>query len=297
VTKEKRMGNQEYIPQIRIGYNDPVNSVKGLEGSVIGILFERTGEEIHNAINSRFKLIDQKISEYESMCSMTVGFIETKKKNIKELDEFLREKKDEKEAFLIPVRKKIEKIVKESNDIIYQMDLETFNMMKKKALIFEEGFDKIKKEFDGLSDLLEKDKTILFGSKGILRHKDGYKEGATGVQGVTGEIGIQGDTGPEGWPREPVRGIGFGGSVGVGFTNPDSKLELSTDPETRAYARLNTLRGLLRKNTEKLELLKDAIVALKEEKRRLQLTYDNIDKNREYKLDLNMLSAFGFEDI
>lgn len=72
-------------------------------------------------------------------------------------------------------------------------------------------------------------------------------------------------------------------------------LEFSTDPGDKAYTRLGALRSLLRKCTKKLRVLKDGINKLKEEKRRLQLTYDNIDIKRDYKLDLNMLSAFGFE--
>lgn len=49
------MENQEYTPQICISANDPVNSVKSLEGSVIGILFEKKGKVIRSSIHKRFK--------------------------------------------------------------------------------------------------------------------------------------------------------------------------------------------------------------------------------------------------
>lgn len=270
------MGNQDYIPQIRISENDPVNSVKSMEGSVIGVLFEKKGDKIQGSISRRIESIDQKIDEYESMCSKTEEFIEGKKKGIKELDEFLQKTKDQKEAYLIPIRKEIERIVKEANDKIYEMDLETFKMMKKKALNFEKGFDGVQKEFNELDDLLEKDKFIIQGLAGI--------QVPTGIRGETG-----------------IQGIVYGDSLanasaGIGTSSPVSKLNVRTDPETKAYARLDTLRDLLRINMDKLRLLKDGIVALKEERRRLKLIYDNICTERDYKLDLNMLSAFGFED-
>jgi len=285
------MGNQDYIPQIRISENDPVNSVKSMEGSVIGVLFEKKGDKIQGSISRRIESIDQKIDEYESMCSKTEEFIEGKKKGIKELDEFLQKTKDQKEAYLIPIRKEIERIVKEANDKIYEMDLETFKMMKKKALNFEKGFDGVQKEFNELDDLLEKDKFIIQGLAGIQ-----VPTGIQGLTGVRGPIGGHND-------KNPVRGIGYGDSlanasvgIGIGTSSPVSKLNVRTDPETKAYARLDTLRDLLRINMDKLRLLKDGIVALKEERRRLKLIYDNICTERDYKLDLNMLSAFGFED-
>jgi len=39
------------------------------------------------------------------------------------------------------------------------------------------------------------------------------------------------------------------------------------------------------------------ILQLEEEKRRLSLIARNLDEKRSYKLDLNKLSAFGFEDV
>ncbi len=70
---------------------------------------------------------------------------------------------------------------------------------------------------------------------------------------------------------------------------------MSTD-EDKAVAKLETLRNLLKKNVNKLENLKKGIKKLEDEKRRLVLIMNHLDDERTYKLDLNKLSAFGFED-
>ncbi len=267
----------EYIPQICISASDPVNSVKSLQGSIIGILFEKKGKEIKSSIYDRLKSIDNKIKEYESVCGKTESFVEEKEKELKSLKEFHQTKEDEKKALLLPIKKEIEEKIKRANDITYEFDLSVFNATKEKAIEFEKGFDDIKNKFDEIDNLLIKDRAVIKGARGI--------QGSTGLMG---ETGIQG---------EPVHGIGYGsdGNIGIGTDNPDSILHMGTDPGDKAYSRLNTLNNLLKKYINKLESLKEGINRLKEEKRRLQLTYDNIDESRDYKLDLNMLSAFGFE--
>ena len=274
------MENQEYTPQICVSANDPVNSVKSLGGSIIGILFEKSGKEIRESIGKRLELIDGKVEEYDSMCNKTESFIEEKKKDLKELNEYHQDQMDMKKAVLLPIQTEIEERVKKANDIIYQYDLNIFNVTKEKAIKFEKGFDGIKKEFDDLDDLLIKDRAVI---------------GSSGIQGSTGITGLSGETGAGGW-KEPTRGIGFGGNVGIGVNTPGHKMDVRTNPGDKAYARLETLQNLLRKYTNKLRSLKDGINRLKEEKRRLRLTYHNIEEDRDYKLDLNMLSAFGFED-
>jgi hypothetical protein len=60
---------------------------------------------------------------------------------------------------------------------------------------------------------------------------------------------------------------------------------------------MRTLRSIVQKYVDKLSILESAVRALREESRRLSLIKKNVDDRRVYKLDLNKLSAFGFEDI
>jgi hypothetical protein len=67
--------------------------------------------------------------------------------------------------------------------------------------------------------------------------------------------------------------------------------------EDKAISRIYTLRSILEKYMKKVSEIRRAIKALKEERRRLLLICRNIGSDRVYKLDINKLSAFGFENI
>ena len=77
----------------------------------------------------------------------------------------------------------------------------------------------------------------------------------------------------------------------------ENVVNLSSTEEDKALTKMRTLRNLLQKYLNRIETLKDVSRKLKEECRRLKLIAKNIDDDRAYKLDLNKLSAFGFEDM
>lgn len=273
----------DYIPQIQISANDPVCSTSSLEGTVIGILFEKGGTEIREAITIRLGLIDKKIAEYDSMADKTETFIVEKRKVLKDLDTLYQNRSDEKKAFLLPFKRELENIVKKAEDKVFIYDKETYKQLGEQAVIFEEGFESFRENFDELDNFLKKEKDIIQGETHIYNI-----QGATGIQG----IGI-GASGPQG----SIGISGATGNIGKGMTDPEEILELMSDDEDKAIARLNTLRDLLIKNVNKLENLKKGIKKLKDEKRRLTLIRAHLDDARSYKLDLNKLSAFGFEDM
>jgi hypothetical protein len=116
----------------------------------------------------------------------------------------------------------------------------------------------------------------------------GNRIGSTGLQGCTGSTGSSGTIGTDN-----------DGVQTYSYVTPDAFVNqvYTTTKEDEATAKLNTLRNLLARYSNHIELLKNTIQKLEEEKRRLNLISDNINSEREYKLDLNKLSAFGFEDI
>lgn len=274
----------DYTPQIQISANDPVCSTSSLEGTVIGILFEKGGTEIREAITIRLGLIDKKIAEYDSMADKTETFIGEKRKVLKDLDALYQNRSDEKKAFLLPFKRELENIVKKAEDKVFIYDKETYKQLGEQAVIFEEGFESFRENFDELDNFLRKEKDIIQGETHVYNI-----QGATGTQGIgIGTTGPQGSTG--------ISGATGSGNIGTGVTDPEEILELMSDDEDKAIARLNTLRDLLIKNVNKLENLKKGIKKLKDEKRRLTLIRAHLDDDRSYKLDLNKLSAFGFED-
>ena len=276
------MGKKEYVPQIQISADDPVCSTSSLEGTVVGILFDKKGSEIKNAIETRLCLIDEKITEYDTVAKETEIFIEDKRNILKDLDTLHQDRVDEKQALLLPFKRELENTVKKAEDKVFNYDKETYKKLSEQAVAFEEGFEKFKKNSDALDDFLKKERDIIQGDTRIFRDLQG-ETGLQGIQGPRGDIGAQGFT--------------ENGNIGMGLTSPEEILELVSEDEDKAIARLQTLRELLRKNVTKLENLNNGIKKLKDEKRRLVLIKIHLDDNRSYKLDLNKLSAFGFEDI
>jgi hypothetical protein len=278
---------KEYRTQLQINNYDPICAASTIGDTVIGILFEKQGSEIKTAIGSRLKLVDEKVKNYQSVVSKIEVFIEEKRKVLKDLDIIAQDRSDEKSALVRPYQKKIDDIRKKIQDVAYDHDKETHKKIREQAVVFEKGFDDFKPQFDELDEFLRKERerveTIQSGSQGV-----------TGIQGATGMHGIKGIEGTRGEVYEPVRGCGFGDPVTAPSTKPE---DIFTEEESRALSRIWTLRSLLQKYVGKIETLKNAIKSLLEEKRRLSLISRNLDNTRSYKLDLNKLSAFGFEDI
>ena len=75
------------------------------------------------------------------------------------------------------------------------------------------------------------------------------------------------------------------------------ELKSLSKKEDKALARLNTLKGMVTDYMMKVQSIQSEIKGLKEEKRRLTLIQRHIIDERFYKLDLNKLSAFGFEAV
>lgn len=272
----------EYTPQIQVSADDPVCSTSSLEGTIIGILFDKKGREIKESISVRLGLIDKKVTEYKSMAEKTEIFIEEKGRILKSLDMLYQARCDEKKAFLLPYKRELEAIVKNAEDKVFSFDKDTYKQLGEQAVIFEGGFESFKKNFDELDEFLKKEEDIIREATSMYVDP-GVMTGAQGPSGLIGATGVQGITGTT-------------GNLGVGLTSPEEILELMSTEQDKAIAKLETLRSLLRKNMTKLENLKKGIKKLENEKRRLVLIMNHIDEERVYKLDLNKLSAFGFED-
>ena len=278
----------EYQEPIKISSNDPICSATSLEGTIIGILFEKKGSEIQNAINKRVVSIDKKIGGLQDSIKDADAFVEAKNKEMEKLDEAYEERSDAKKEHLEPLRRQAKDIDNKLRNEEHGFNKETDKIIAGKAVSFEEGFDKAEKSLSIVDDLIEEKK-----KKGNVLRSQGF----TGVQGLQGSTGYQGDTGSYTTTDSSGTNIYYSsnGNVGVGASNPDDYL--ITDEEDKAMSRLNTLKWKIRRYMQRIEEIRGWIKNLDEEARRLTLIRDNLNPEREYKLDLNMLSAFGFEDI
>jgi hypothetical protein len=167
-----------------------------------------------------------------------------------------------------------------------------YHPARKRTLIFDEGFDDFQPNFTELDDFLQKERliepirgigfgnilpgvyanNITDGSGTITNNNSNVYYSHTGAQGTTGLQGPTGETGASGFTGSPT-------------------------PEDLAEARVTTLRTTLQRYTDKIAQIKTVMNKLEEEARRLTLIGKNLADDRTYKLDMNKLSAFGFEDL
>jgi hypothetical protein len=295
----------EYKPPIKISADDPLCSASAVGNTVIGMLFEKTGAEIKGAITARIAAISCKIAQYEGMVQKMETFIEKKRSVLREMDKFQILRQDERRANMRPIDREIaeatkvvESLMRKRFDFVDDFNEETRKQLGKKALVFDEGFDEFQSEFSQLDDFMSKERYIVRGVVDTIgSSRYGYDainaQGVTGIQGLCGSTGEKGISGSSAY-YSPQLNESF-------LEHPKDSDEGDWDDEEteedKAISRLGTLRGIIDKYMRKVGEIQDAIRSLHEEKRRLELIGRNLDDERSYKLDINKLSAFGFENI
>lgn len=282
----------EYKEPIRISSNDPICSANGLEGTIIGILFEKTGKQIQEAIDGRTGTIDKKIVELQESIKDADAFVEAKVKEMEDLDDLYSERSDAKKEHLEPLRRQSRDIWNQIRNEEHGFDKETEKIIAGKAVTFEDGFEQAEKNLATVDGLIEKEVKSGFLRSGI---------GETGLQGAGGLMGHRGSipgvyTYTSDGDSSNFITTNSTGDVGIGTDTAQAQLHI-TQQEDKALARLNTLKQKVREYVRKIEQIRGWIHNLEEEKRRLILIRNNLNPTRDYKLDLNKLSAFGFEDI
>ena len=274
----------EYKPHLKCAGD--FLEVSNIGNTVIGILFEKKGSEIKQAITARLDLIVRKITDYNSVSSRIEKFLEEKKKVLKELDLFVQKREDERDALVLPYDRQVEEIAKKRNDSVFDFNKVTKKDLGKKAVVFDAGFEQFKTSFDELDEFLKREENVV-------------RQSVTGYSGPTGTPGMSGTPGyvlPGVYTQTAVDNSGNSGtSTTVSLYSSDA--DSVTREEDEATAKLCTLRNILACYGSKLESLKGVVRKLEDEKRRLTLIRDNIGDDRIFKLDLAKLSAFGFEDM
>ena len=289
---------KNYRPQLRVNSYDERCSASCLGDNIIGVLFDKKGSEIKRAIDARLSNINEKIEDYQSMTTKVEVFIDKKRAVLKDLDVFYQARCDEKSALIKPHQKNIDEILKKckddvddilrhSSDLVFDFDKGTYKKIGEHAIKFEEGFDEFKVNFLELDEFLKKEEEVV---KDTQDHYNGPC-GCTGIQGSTGLQGVrgyEGQSGPSSYSQS---------QQDIAKVSDKILCKLSSTEEDKAISKLRTLRDYLQKYFNKIELLKKCIKQLEDERRILMLIKNSIEDTRVYKLDLNKLSAFGFEDL
>lgn len=284
---------KEYKPQLRISADD-LCSASALGNTVIGILFEKKGIEVKKALSARIKAIDDKVEQYQTAAIKIEEFIDKKRAVLKELDLFYQGKCDDRQALISPFQREIDGILKKCSDVVFDHDKKVLKDLSKRAVTFEEGFDQFKTNFTELDEFLKKEENTVSEIQGDSMPGSYGLQGITGIQGLTGCRGMKGQAGDFYSPQ-----------LSTDYMDKPENLSDRrkayrndiTEEENSAMSKMETLRSLLLKYQGRIGSLKKCIKRLSQEKRCLVLVMKNTDDERPYKLDLNKLSAFGFEDL
>ena len=268
----------EYREPIRVAGDDPLCTATALNGTVIGILFEKTGKELKTAIQSRIVNIDTQIGKHKAVVGEVTEFLSRKEIEIEELDRFYSERQDGKKEKLLPLQREMATVQKRMTDMSMDFERETEKLLGGKAVNFEKDFDAVQESLKRIDQYVQEER---WSAKKLLRSSSMGYTGSQGCQGPNGYVGVAGTPG-----------------VYASISKDDSdEVDDLTEEENRALARLNSLKQLVRSYADKTQRILGEVERLGEEKRRLRLIHDNLMDDRTYKLDLNKLSAFGFEDV
>jgi len=268
----------DYKRPIQIRTDDPICSVTAVGGSVIGVLFDKTGLEIRTAIGKRLTIIDNRVSECKGITGSVKDFLKTKEDQIKELETLRTEREDVKKAILRPMEREIEQICNRICAENFSHNTETEKQIAERAAAFDDRFEEYRGTFKGIDKFLDE----------VHEEETIYLMGWNGARGPCGSEGLWGFQG-----RQGSQGL----YESTGKQDAERIVRQITAVEEKALARLNTLKSVVRTYTARVNQINAMILQLEEEKRRLSLIARNLDEKRSYKLDLNKLSAFGFEDV
>jgi len=252
-----------YREPIKIFSDDILCNATSLEGTVIGILFEKSGEEIQSAANARLNSIEGELAKIVSKIVPITRFLKSKDALLAEIEDFETKRED--------------LCTDQTRSIVEQLDKLHLDLKNKKTKIRAETHDKLeikRVEFDkGWDGFEEEIKDIVKEEK-----EKKWETANTSISGListdscsTSSVGVSNAT--------------FCSST---FTpvNWDLQITISDD----LHERIQNYRKYFNS-------LKDRIEVLESEKRKLSMILRNITADRKYKLTLAQLSAFGFEDI
>ena len=242
-----------------------------LEGTVVGLLFTKTGREISEAIDIKINSLDEEVSELRESIEDVDKFLEGKENELKELNDLYSNRRDEKEAQARPFRRQIDKVHKAWGDKEFEFNRETERLVGEKAVTFEKGFKDFYGHFTEIDEIA--DQVTEFTSDSVMfAHPAGATMDCMSLDG-----GMQKNSGA-------VRRVG----------NINEKVFLPTEQD-KAAAKLSTLRNKVVTYRDKIILIQGRIDTLEREANELRLIRRHLKDEREYTLDLDRLSALGFE--
>ena len=242
-----------------------------LEGTVVGLLFSKTGVEIREAVAEKIGTLANEVTELKESIQDVDEFLESKEDELEELNVLYAERHDKKDAQSRPFRRQIDEVQKAWGDKEFEFNRETERLVGEKAVVFEEGFKDFSERFVEIDELADEVEDINANTVMFAQVAGASPDGITLAGGTSGTRAMS------------MRRV----------TNVNDDF-LPTEQDNAA-ARLATLRGKVITYRNKIALIKGRIDVLKDEVDELRLVSRHLKDEREYTLDLDRLSALGFE--
>lgn len=237
-----------------------------LEGTVVGLLFSKTGKEIKEAVNAKVKDLEEEVKDLEESIEDVDEFLEVKEKELTELNKLYEDRQNEKDAQARPFKRQMDEIRKAWVDKEFELNRETEKLVGDKAVSFEEGFDKFNDRFEEIDELA-----------------DEVEEGNMSYMcSMASNVGV-GTSAPSRMMR--ATGMSLNDSI-------DDSLPTKQD---KALSCINTLRNKVLMYRSKITTIQNRIRYLETEIEELSLIKKHLKDEREYTLDLDRLSSLGFE--
>lgn len=244
--------------------------LSSFQGTVVGLLFDKTGHQIRGAIREKIRILDSEVTELRKSIQDVDEFLESKEDELEELNTLYTERHNEKDAQARPFYRQIDEVHKAWCDKEFDFNRETERLIGEKAVEFEEGFKEFSERFVEIDELAEEVEDDVNANPTLL-----VPSSYSTTDSLSGET------------KKDILSLRR-------ITNISENPLLPTEQD-KAATKLTTLRNRVFTYRGKVDLIQSRINTLESESDELRLVSRHLNDEREYTLDLDRLSALGFD--
>ena len=245
--------------------------------TVVGILFDKKGTEIRDAAKARLKSIDLESDRLRGLLDPLLVFIAEKEAFLGEVQSYEVGCRNSKTEELEGPREKVARAQKAFAAAADAIDKGISEALKPYEEKFQEGWGKFNEAESVLSGAIRAEKLVIPDAR-TDRPQNAQRAGGTRTSTPTST------------PTCTATCTHTPTGTSTPDYAPDYSHEWIPTVSGEMQARISRHKGLAQQVAERLR-------SLDEERRVLYLVSYNIDPKRAYKMTLEQLSSFGFEDL
>jgi len=280
-----------YEKPLSVYSDDPVCSATTLGNTVVGILFDKTGAQIRQALEARIAAVREEEEKYRGLAEPLRKLLKKKEEEIVAAETREKERarlrtsaleadrdklaaaREKREEILRAEDKKVDKAAKALDRAAEKFDEETTAELELFEKSFREGWGEIEEGCEAIRSF-ESEKRWEQPEEKTRTCSSSMSSCSKGASSGRGES------------RESLSSADYNSGVRSRTSEGEKLLSVS-----------GRLREIYSRHLTLFEKAKARADELRNERRKLELISRNVDDERAYKLDMNKLSAFGFESI